>query len=337
MSLSALGHRKLPVQTPAGNTIADWLTSIAAAFASATYYDGAARTPGSGSAHTVNVKTESVEGISPNSGTGSLLHYRWVIGGSSSARTPKMCATPADTTATNTIHASIAKASGAMTWVAWDDATSPWTGTGMLFFGYWRSISTAITVSKIHCYESQDTAWVLFEDSTGLMYPILLGPRAIDPDSTSTSDVETANDAALSCLHTGAATAIPVAFAETQQNPAAAASNFLHHHTTINTTFHFGAFQPGSGTILNCFKQMVRSNQAGTSSIKLRSGRFAKVPFTIQGYLASPDDRTFGRLREVCMFGSATHGQVLRDGGVDIGYVISRSTASNNPSILLLY
>ena len=335
MSLTALNWRKLPVQTPSANTVAAWQTSIATAFASATYYDGAARTPGSGSAHTVNVRTEAVEGIPPNSGTGSLLHYRWVIGGSSSARTPKMCATPADTTATNCLHAAVAKSASAMTWVAWDDATSPWnTGT---FFGYWRSVTTATTIAKIHCYESQDAAKVWLQDNTGLMYPIDLMIRAIDPDSTSTSDGETATDNALTGLHTLAQSAVPAAWQETQQNPGTSAASYLHHHATINAQPHLGVFQPGAATILNGFKAVSRTAQPGTSSSKLRSGRYVGIPIIIQGYSASPDDRTFGRLREQCFFGSATHGQVLQSGGVDVGYILSRSTAANNPASIILY
>lgn len=182
MVLSALTHKRLTEVTPASGAVNDVLDAIYNALTASTYYDGTARTAGSGQAWTA---TKEISGVTvalrchPPTGspaTGLAMAFAGVTAG---APTPQMLAS--DTFATNMLLAgTFRNVPGSPTWNGWDNAT-PYSSAN--FTGYSRIYDTGgLTADKILVIESAETLFVAVRNAAaGGLMGVYHGGATIDP------------------------------------------------------------------------------------------------------------------------------------------------------------
>lgn len=166
MALVTLSHKRLAGVVPASAAINDVLDAIATALAASTYYDGSARTAGSGSAWTA---TKEISGVTvalrlhPPTGSPWTGGAGVIAGVSAGAPTPQFIGN--ETFAVNELYGGVFRnVPGSPTWNGWDNAT-PYTGAD--FTGYGQMVNCATdSVDEIIVIESDETLWVLFYDDT---------------------------------------------------------------------------------------------------------------------------------------------------------------------------
>lgn len=303
------------------NNIVSALDAIYTLGTSSTYYDGSTRTPGSGSAGTYTRyqdggTTEAVHAVPP---TTTALAQKWIWAGSSSSHSPTM-ASP-DTWNTNTLLVSINKNSGAYN--AWDDA-APFT-SGQ-FFGYWRMWNGSQGNGALHMFECEEAAIFAFaRTSNGTVHMCAVG-AFLNPYSTDAADAE--SDERLYGVYTSGTSSVGH-----MMGSSTSTTSFMGNGTSNGQT-HTAHFTPGAGT-LHSIQRNTEYGQVTQSPNQLAGGRFIYIKNSI---LVCKDSSTYhaaGMLREMAPFGGGVMGQVLSDGGSDIGYVLGKNASSSNDCILL--
>ena len=324
MALTTQTWKRLATVVPAGAAIDQTLDAIYTALTAVTYYDGSARTPGSGSAWTAaryqtgTPKTEAVY-CSPVVGT---LNHRAIFAGSASAKTPTM-ASP-DTWGTNVVLYGLAKNAGAYN--AWDNA-APFT-SGQ-WPGYYR-LTSSTTINKVYVFECAESLCVVAESSGGVVFCCLLG-ALFDPYTT----------AALSAESDGRRYGMVNASASTGmialQNEWAV-SMLFYHQTTANTTNHSIALDVGA---VATFVGLTRvASPGGATSITWlinAAGEACTVPFAVGRSAATPNDHFIGVVRQINISKNGILGQVHRSSALvdQWHYVAYLSTGSGNALGLL--
>lgn len=327
MSTTTQQWRMLPVYTLSVTTIVGVLDGIYTVMTGSTYYGGATRTPGSGSAWTFSRyqnagTTEAVYGTPPT----DTLNHRVIFGGATGAKTPTM-ASP-DTWVVSSLLGSINKNSGSFN--AWD-AAAPFTSGS--FYGYWKFFNAAgaSAAAKLRIYESQECLAIFIEDAAGAIYGGFLG-ALIDPESTdTTSDAE--SDGKVYGIITSGHTAITGLNTGTASN---VSTNKFMMHSTSNAQSHSGIFVPGSASI----ETMCRGENPAdstTTSRKTKSGRWVRQPQTMSRRSAAPNDTIIGRLREMNLVIDSTIGAVHQESSVDVYYYVGGSTSPSGDCLGLLY
>lgn len=321
MAATTLHWRRLAPVTIAGTAIHQILDGIYAAGTAATYYDGSARTPGSGNAWTFSRFQSggtTTEAVYATPATGALNH-RAIFAGAAGAKTPTM-ASP-DTWAVSTVLAGLAKNAGAFN--AWDNV-APFT-SGQ-FYGYWRACGST-TITKVHVLESAECLLVMFESSVGLCFPVLVG-ALFDPNTSAAGSKE--SDGLRYGLFTGPATAgLSTTFHEVT-------STFLGYGSTANTAAHGMVADIGAVSTFSTLARVVLTPATGTSTTYLTnaSSEVIGIPIMHRKSAAAPGDVYVGRLREVYHIKDSVSGAIHRtSGAVDVWYCVASSTAAANNAI----
>lgn len=285
MSVTALNWKKLATVTLAGTAINQMLDGIYTALGAATYYDGSARTPGSGSAWTVaryqNAgTTEAVYAVPP---TGALAH-KVIFGGASGAKTPTM-ASP-DTWVANCVMVGLAKNAGAYN--AWDNA-APFT-SGQ-FYGYWR-MNTSTTDTKVNVYECEECLMVRFESGTNVGHHVLIG-ALWDPGSVAATAAES-DGRRYGMALTSSSTGTTVNFHEAVQV-------FLSHSITNGAAHCMVAAIGAVATFTPClrFLMMATGGMSTTTNLLNAAGEAIGIPIYHMVNSAAPNDYFVGVLRNV--------------------------------------
>lgn len=321
MALSTLNWKKLAVVTLAGSAIHQILDGVYTALISTTYYNGAARTPGSGSAWTGaryqnGGTTEAVWGTPPS----ALVSYRAMLAGAAGAKTPTM-ASP-DTWATNTVLASTAKSYGAYN--AWD-AAAPFT-SGQ-FYGFWRCVASTITITKVHVYENQEELLVMFESNTGLMFAA--GWESLEvPSGSAVCSEDSGRRYAMHTTHP--TTGITATWMEIN-------TGFLGH-TTSTTTSHHMALAVGASSSITAIDRhfLFESSNSSSSHLTDESGAYMAVQtLTLKKNAAAPNDQFIGIRRQVALVSDKVMGTVNQSAGTDVWYNVSGNTGSSGNALAL--
>ena len=313
MAVTALNWKKLATVTLAGSAINQMLDGIYTALGASTYYDGSARTPGSGSAWTVaryqNAgTTEAVYAVPP---VGALAH-KVIFGGAAGAKTPTM-ASP-DTWVVNCVLVGLAKNAGAYN--AWDNA-APFT-SGQ-FYGYWR-LTSQTTVVRVTVYEAEECLLVRYETSANIGNMCLIG-ALWDPGSVAATAAEsdgrrygvavTNNNGVTSNFHE-------------------AVQAWLGHGVTVSTAHTMVAGVGAVATFTPCVRNsIVGSGLSSTTFLTNAAGEALGIPIYHQYNTAAPNDQFVGVLRNVYVIKNSISEAVRQtSAGVAVWYCTGYSTAA---------
>lgn len=328
MTLSTLNWRRLAnvnvtVSTAAG--VLDHLWSVLAP-ANTVYYDGSARTAGSGSAATwsryQNAGTTEALYATPATNT---LTIRWILAGVNAARTPLM-ASP-DTYTANVLMGSINKNSGAF--ASWDSGTAPFTSGS--FFGYWKWWNAGGVAGKtIYAFECQEAVAVFIEDTGGAVYGFLIGAY-LDPMSSDTT-FNAESDGKLYGLIASGSSAITAAF-NTAGGSTASSNNWMSHSTSAANS-HVGIFTPGAGTLITLYRTFTPSVST-TTNFLMTNGDYSLFPPAYSN--RTGNQNTIGQLRSINMGIDGLMGNVFQTSGVDVAYLAGGSTSATQDVIWLMY
>lgn len=325
MPLTPTSFKYVGMGTFAAGSVSGALDALYALGTATTYSGGAARTPGSGSAWTwareqLAGVTEAAYGTPPT----NALTFKYIIGGSTTARAYTFLA-PDTGTQTNALVYGMARGAGAFT--SWFNA-QPFTSG---FSGYWRGTRLFGTVAydRVHLWESQEQVVALFaEGATGVTSSIALGAW-IDPMATTSTTGEETDGRVYLMSGTGS-TANMSATMWTEYFTAAATGIFSHG--TGNGVAHCGVFNIGTTTIIPVARVLTPGGSAAfPPAWTSRSGEIPRLPIP----MAQANSTFWGMLRSCWYTRDAVAGNVWRNGGADVGYIVGASTTTAQDACVL--
>lgn len=321
--------------TPTPSLPLDALWTLAT---SSTYFDGTARTQGSGSAGTwtrvqVSSVTECVYCVPP---VGSL-NQRIMVGGSTS--TPGgIPMQPNDSYNTTSLLVNLVKNAGGTppTGNGWA-AASPF-GAGQVY-GWGKFWQTPNGAGYVYLWEGKEAIAVLITNNPqNSTYGFIAG-AIIDPETSDTNVDSELDGRVYGVIRTGYSQPISANFWTDGYNPNNSQHRFLNFTgsygdatTSYDNQSSAGVFLPNTASRGMMYTMLTHTWAPGATSMRTRSGLFARIPIT---YRIASSDNMLGRLRDIFMFSDAQIGQRLTSGTTPIGYVLSGSAVSNVDCILL--
>lgn len=336
MPLPTLNWRAVSPASITLGTTAGVLDALYTIGQSATYSDGSARTPGSGSAWTWNRQqvagtTEACWGVPPT----NTLNCGYIVAGSATAGlTPQMNSTENAYTA-NLIMVAMNKNSGSPVSFpnSWTIASpnSPF-GAGQ-FSGY---VSGGLGTSNgtLYYWESQES-FICQLVLTGGGSSHAFGAGAfIDPMNASAANCET-DGRIYSIMTTGGGRTWATNW--TQTYLAAGYGPFKGRPSSATSNSRFASFAPGAATSNVGVIQMLSITDVSWLS---PGGEVPLYPVNITttaaaGFLAGTP--ILGDLRSLYFIRSALAGQVVSNAGVVKGYVLAPITTGANGALLMTY
>jgi len=318
MTIAALHWHKLLPVAPAASTIVGLIDAVYTAGIAATYYDGASRVPGAGSAwawlrdQPAGV-TEAAYASPP---TATALAQRILVAGAAGAKAPTM-RTP-DTWQASTLLAGVNKNSGA--YGAWD-AALPFTAGQ--WFGFWRACNFPATVALVHMIECEEAVVLILESTAGACAAVVLG-APWDPYSTDPLDAEA--DGRVYGMLTGGQAALNTAFLSSS-------AQFLGWGAA-NGLPHTGCFVPGAAGIRTLQRQTMWTFAGSAGMLSTPSGRPVTLP-SIDHYDLTTSN-FIGRLRQIEYCSLSRTGRRLSVGGTDEGYVLGCVSGADDDAVLLV-
>lgn len=321
--LTALNHRKLARVTVNTPTIAKVLDAIHTALTAVVYYDGATRTPGSGSAWTFS-KSGSPTNIAYGTPPTDAIDHRAYFAGETGAPTPNMRAP--DTFTASELLVGHTKNAGAFQ--AWDHATQVFTSGDD--FEYWLTglAGAAGTNILLDLYESQETLWLSYATDAGDFGLVLVG-ALWDPGSADAADAESDGRVYGQGVSGGALNANWVGAAFT------AGVGYIFGSSPTDSQGHSGSFVPGAGTIV--VHQGSQQFQGGHPTVTTGVGRSGRnIAFGSPWANVSTTVVWVGSFRQVRYCRNVTNGAVFRDGSTDVGYAVGLEPSGNGQALILL-
>lgn len=324
MSLETVNWKYVGMQAVGSSTVAAVLDALYTLGTKSTYYDGSARTPGSGQAGTferwqTGGVTECVRATQQT----NQLNLTHIFAGSASAKTPTM-ATIGDTFTTNCILYGLSRDSS--TFTSWD-AAQP---MGSPFTGYVRSCNSgSITITKVFLFENKYGFWIIFSTNTGNVHTFC--GELIDPMTTNSQSPNSAEAVTNSriCFFTSGSTSF------LNFNPwstTTSTDRVLLGHSTIANTAHFFTVNVGT-VVLQPIIRDFETMQAGSTSTGINDdGDFIGHEIHI---IKTITFTKIGILRGAYIGPDSKAGYTMRSGGVDIAYAASVHTASDSDTIWL--
>ena len=322
MSVEHLTWRYVGAQSFVSATVAAVLDALYTLGTKTTYADSTTRTEGSGSAWTYTGNRYqnggTTEALYPSPPT-STLGGRILLAGAATLPTPNPTPASPDSAAANVLMGNVVKNAGAFsTW----NAASPFT-SGQTF-GYWRIWATSSGTGSVYLWEGKDA--LMIQITAGSSVVGWIGGAIGDPNSTDSLDAET-DEKVYGQITTGSAAGMAVDFGSNN-------NSFLGHSATASS-YHAGIFQPGSSTILTAAPRGRSQNTQTTTSLRLRSGKYARVPIDYRFTAGAPNDGFAFRLRDIMWFSDAQSGQKQTNGGTTIGYIAAASATVAQDALML--
>jgi hypothetical protein len=327
MALAALNWRYCGLRTfTAGNLPASH-DAIYDMGTSATYADGSARVPGTGSAWTWNREqatgtTVAIRGTPPI----NALNFQYLIA-NTTGLTAYTFVSPDTATAANTPIYGMNRNSGAYT--TWTSAT-PFTNAG--FSGYWRAARAFGTVpyDSVSMWESQECIVVQYGHSpTGSTAVVGMG-AFVDPLSTAALNAET--DGRLYMMWaTGSNTNTSAAWLGTNAD-----GSMFGGGDAVNGRGHAGVFAPGTNVMLGGagIQTFKFGTFVPTNTFTAINGDIVRVPICL--FNSSTNNFT-GQLRQVYITRDAQTRLVYQNGPTVLGYLISSALNAANDAAILSY
>lgn len=326
MALSTLNWKLLPPQVVTVNNVNPILDNFYTMGTSATYADGSARTPGSGSAwtwgrDTTNAfqtgATTALYGTPPVDAIG---HRVCMAASINAGATSKQFL---DTYAANIIMIGTAKNSGV--YGNWTNATTPFTTGDFTGFVHAGRGTAAVTVSTVYMWESQECIAIQMVNSLGTVSEAWAG-AFIDPLSSNALNAE--SDGRLYGVMTTGSSVTAVL----TRNTSTTSGGFWH--TAGSTASHCGVFVPGSATVQTTFKGAVGTNNTVISSnFTSKNGDIPRLPIPMV-YTLSPFFA--GQLRQIYMTrNAATTGLTWSLSGTAQGYILTSSSVASSEAYVV--
>ena len=338
MSLPALEWRKLPIVTTAvTSSTSDFLNIIYNMLTGSTYFDGSARTIGSGSAWSgskafvTGSNTEAILCYPPlrTALSQSVLIVGKNTTGTVSGGTPTM-ATTEGALSTDQLGMAISKNSG--------DFTN-WTGSRPMgpsssFSGYIRPITGLSTLStlKITIYESKEAiALDIGNGATNPIYNLVsMCGALIDPQQTVTS-----TEAELDNRIYGLLRSNQISTTGVESNFYNTVATFLDNNDGSASSCKSMYFVPQQSSLktIQSIKFLTGNQFVSLTSIL---SKLVKLPIY---YTNNSSPYSFvGTLRDIYAIRDSSNNLVFRDGSSNIiGFSVSKSETSANNTILLSY
>lgn len=341
MSLEHINWRYVGSSLFGSGTTASCAQALDALFDIATrtaYHDGTARTVGVGSAGTwtkvVRGQTECIYCTTPT----NTLNQRIMIAGTDSA--PTITMQSGESYTTNTLMVNIVKNAGAgiPTGTTWNDA-NPFTGGQVFGWGKWWL--TANGAGTIYLWEGKDAIAVIATNSTGTTSYGFFAGAIVDAESADTITDCESDGKLYGIIRSGRGRTINHDFwtAGYNQNGNSVGSwnrflsaNSPNNLSTFDENAMAGVFFPGSSSVMLLNTLWGFSVAPSTTTLKTRSGQFARVPILFRS-LSS--DNIIGRFREVYAFSDGQIAQRLTSGSTVIGYIYSGHATTPVDAILL--
>jgi len=331
MALAARTWKYVGSAVPAANTAAGILNAIYTLCISGTYYNGAARTPGSGVAvtgvqHQVGGVTECVD-IAPVAQTHGI---RYLLAGSASARTPTMVTSPnTDTWQTATLMLGMARNWNTynVTGNGWDQALPG--SAGSLFTGYVRAFACAsLTCTRVHLFECADGIIIALAQSGGCT---MLG-CGLDIDTrvtyaTSPNCAENTTGGRYLMWNTSSSQAIITTFHSASFSP------ILPYGQSGANLAHCYMLSVGGVSLTAVWRNSTLINGTDTTSFINDDGDW--IPLEIE-FAASTNNKSIGRLREVRAGPDRKIGDTFSSSGTVRGYAVSSHPTVDNDTLWLI-
>ena len=330
MAMTAPTWRYVGSATPAANTAAGLLDALHTLGTSTTYYDGSARTPGSGVAltstqHKVGGITECVD-LAPVTATHGV---RYLYAGSASARTPTMVSSPnSDTWATATLLLGVARS-----WNTYNATGNGWDqtlpgGVGSTFTGYVRAFACgSLTATKVHLWECADAHCIIVQQAAGatLMGAGLhLDSRVTNATSPTTAEATTGGRYLM--WNTSAAAACDTGF---------------HRNTGVTVPFSVSGINSGhcyllsvGGVTLTAVKKAAPFTDGfDTTSCITADGDWIPLPIEL---VSGSNNVPVGVLRGIRCGPDRKIGDTFSVSGVVKGYALSSHPTTDNDTLWLI-
>lgn len=289
---------------------------------SATYADGSARVPGTGSAWTWNREVSGVTVAVYGAPPINALSMQYILANTVGAVAYPFIA-PDTATLANVVVVGMNRASGAYT--SWSNA-QPFTSG---FSSYWRATRpfTSVAYDNVAMWESQEACIVQYTRVAGGETSYAAFGALFDPLSTAALDAET-DGRRYYFGGSGSSTNTSGTF-WTNYFGSAGDGGFLTHSAT-NQFAHFGTFAPGSTTIVPAFHAEAF---APNNALLTPSGNIVRLPFAV----LNASGNFLGQGRQIYVIKDAISRQAWLDGVTTVGYIVGSSTTGQADSCLLLY
>ena len=335
MSLPALQWRKLPVVTiSSAISSSDYLRTISDMLTGSTYFDGSARTVGSGSAwsssiaYTTGSNVEAVLCYPPfrTQLSQSVLITTKATSGAASGGTPTMITNEGSFIAGG-FAVGLSKNSGNFT--NWTGSTPM--GISSSFTGYTQMTAIALYTyasNKITIYESKEALILNIGNSSTptINFGVLCG-ALYDPQQTTTSVEAELDNRLYGILRVHRITGPETNFLTSN-------GSFLDHSTSTNNSRHV-IFTPQQSVLKTMYCTKFVLGNFNSSGFISNTGKLVKIPL----YFVDATTGNFqGTLRDVYAIRASANNLIFRDGSSNIvGFTISRIDTTANDAILLSY
>ena len=294
----------------------------------ATYADGSARTPGTGSAWTWNREvaagpvTVAAYGVPPV----NALGFNYIIGGTLGASAYTFLA-PDISNLANCIVYGMNRSSGAYT--TWTSAT-PFTNAG--FSGFWRGtrIFTTVTYDSVAMWESQEGCILQFGNAAaGSTATIGLG-ALFDPLSSAALNAE--SDGRLYSMW-GSGSALVTS--GTWASITVGTDGTAWAGSSAVNGGHMGTFTPGTSVMLGLVdKQTYRfGTYVPTTTFTSTNGDIARVPLSAW----NGSTTFFGQSRQWYLTKDSLSRLTWTNGATVIGYIWSSSLTATADAVVMTY
>lgn len=316
-----LHWRKLAPVTPGvSGSIPSALDAIYTAFTAATYYNSAARTPGSGSAWTASRYQNSgtTEAVYLTPPTSTALAQRVIFAGAASGPSPSPTMNTWDAWANAKLLVGINKNSGAFS--SWNSATPFTSGTFSGYWGCWRNAFSGIIVNV---YESEES--VLISLTYGTASWLFAAGAIVDPLQTGSGLAET-DGRLYGMMVSGSNGTCSQSF----MTESGGGKTFLDTFASDENAHAF--VWTGQSTSQN----YIRKHAAHAYSSKTNALDYpAAIAIPAQNYSGSA--RVYGVYRGMYSFKDYQSNVTLQNGGVDIGYIVGSNPTSSGQALFLPY
>lgn len=329
MALPTLNWRYCSPVTLSANTTVGILDALYTAGTAATYADGSARTPGTGSAWTWNRDTGSgVNVASYGTPPVNALNMQYIVAGATTlpGSGPTMIATGGDTNVVNRVNIGMNKNSGS--YAGWNLA-APFTSG--LFSGYANvsPVTTSVTYTTLYYWECQEAFMAQLVIAAGTQVYSFGGGAFVEPLSSAALNAET-DGRVYSITSTGNASFQSTAWL-------ANISTLGPWNGSISAGGQrFWQFIPGSGSLANVSRISTATAAAVASSLNVSpGGEFFAIPQF--HFINSVSSQYLGTLRQIYVTRGARTGQRWASGGTTVGYILAASSAADQQAVVLTY
>ena len=335
MSLPALQWRKLPVVTiSSAISSSDYLRTISDMLTGSTYFDGSARTVGSGSAwsssiaYTTGSNVEAVLCYPPfrTQLSQSVLIVTKATSGAASGGTPTL-STNEPGYVLGAIYVGLSKNSGNFT--NWTGSTPM--GISSSFTGYMHittKVVSTFTSNKITIYESKEALILnIGESSTPTVNYFVMCGALYDPQQTTTSVDAELDNRLYGILRGFTTSGINTGFLSVS-------GDFFDHSVSSTFAKHV-IFTPQQSVLKTMFCTKFVLGNFNSSGFISNTGKLVKIPL----YFVDVTNSNFqGTMRDIYAIRASANNLIFRDGSTNIiGFTISRSDTTANDAILLSY